>query len=450
MFERLCTLLLRLYPAGFRRTYGRDALQLIQDRAHHERGALRRARLLMDLAADLLATSLTWRPDAAAAVARVDSGPRFDFIEGHRPRPEALAAGTLVSMLMLASFALLFQPRIFPPAPAQLGEGSGGEPADLESSGSDSQVVAGNGSDTRQWLVATVAGILKQFYVDRAIGRQLGDALLAFEKNGQYNRIATGPELVERLNADIHTTALALGIPPGAFVADVVYSAQPLPDGPPPPTTAASRERDRIRILELNCRFERIETLPRNIGYVKLNGFPPAWACLETATRAMASVNGSAALIIDVRDNGGGMGELALHMAGYLFERPVFLFDPRPNSPVPTHTASPIGGSKLTTTPVYLLTSARTASAAEYFVYNLKMLKRVTVVGERTAGAMHAGAVHRIDDHYFVGIQETPPPENPYPIKGWEVIGVDPHVAVPAGDAFEVARVLAESRTRLK
>jgi C-terminal processing protease CtpA/Prc len=116
---------------------------------------------------------------------------------------------------------------------------------------------------------------------------------------------------------------------------------------------------------------------------------------------------------------------------------------------VPTHTASPIAGSGLADTRVFVLTSRRTASAAEYFVYNLKMLQRVTIVGERTAGAMHAGAFHRLGDHFGMGIQEVPPPANPYPTKGWERIGIEPHVAVPAGEALAVARTLAESHVSL-
>ena len=132
MFDWVVAFLLRLYPEEFRRVYGRDALQLIWDRAGHERGVRLRARLLMDLTRDLVVTSLTWRPPAQA-LARIDGTPRFDILEPHRPRPEAIAAGTLTSMLMLVSFALLFQPRVFPPAPAQLGEGSGGEPAGFES-----------------------------------------------------------------------------------------------------------------------------------------------------------------------------------------------------------------------------------------------------------------------------------------------------------------------------
>jgi Peptidase family S41 len=392
----------------------------------------------------LFATSFSWRP-AAAALARVDGAPRFDFIEPHRPRPEALAVGTLISMLTLASFAMLFQPKVFPAAPAQLGEGSGGEPAGFESSDSNQQVVVGASGVPS--LVALVADVLRDRYVDAIIGQHLANAVLAYEKDGRYTA-ASGPELAERITDDIYKTARAIGIPSGVSVADVVYSDQMIPTGPPPPMTEVMRERDRIRMLEQTCLFRSIEVLPRNIGYLKLDGFMPPSACQETVRRAMAAVNSADALIVDLRDNGGGIGETALQVAGYFFDRPAFLYDPRPHSRVPTHTASPISGSTLADKPVYVLTSRRTASAAEYFVYNLKMLKRVTLIGERTAGKMHAGTFQRLDDHFGIGIQEMAPPDNPYPVKGWEFIGIEPHVLVPGGDAVQVARTLAESRAR--
>jgi len=30
-----------------------------------------------------------------------------------------------------------------------------------------------------------------------------------------------------------------------------------------------------------------------------------------------------------------------------------------------------------------------------------------------------------------MGIQEAAPPDNPYPVKAWEVIGIEPDVKVP-------------------
>ena len=50
--------------------------------------------------------------------------------------------------------------------------------------------------------------------------------------------------------------------------------------------------------------------------------------------------------------------------------------------------------------------------------------------------------------HFGMGIQETLPPVHPYPVKGREVIGIEPAVAVPGAEAFAVPRTLAKSRIR--
>jgi hypothetical protein len=447
MFEKLCALLLRLYPAEFRRAYGCEAVQLMRDRARYERGLFLRVRLLIDLAIDLGATSLNgWQPNTPL-VARIDGAPCFDIIDVHGPRPEALAVGMLTSMLIFATFPLLLQPKALPNAPAHLGEPSGSTMPGADSNHSAQQAIATD-PETHHKLIAAIAANLKQRYVDRASGQQLADTLLAHDKNREYESLDMGANLAARLNTDIQTTSRALGIPRGVFVADVVYSARPLPTGPPPPTTEDMRERNRVRMLQQNCLFEAIETLPHNVGYLKLNGFADATACQETTAKAMASLNNADALIVDLRDNGGGFGETALQIAGYLFDRPTFMYDPRPDSPVPARTASPVSGNKLVDKPVYVLTSSGTQSAAEYFVYNLKMLKRATVVGETTAGHQHSGAFRRINDHFGMGIQEAVPPDNPYPVKGWEVIGIEPDVKASRTEAFEAARKLVESRPR--
>jgi hypothetical protein len=142
MFENLCALLLRLYPAEFRRAYGCDAMQLVRDRARYEQGLLRRIRLLMDLAIDLCATSLHgWQP-AEPLLAPVDDAPRFDIIAARGPRPEALAAGLLTSILMFATFTLSFQPKVLPHAAAHLGKASRSAKADAGSNHSAQQAVA--------------------------------------------------------------------------------------------------------------------------------------------------------------------------------------------------------------------------------------------------------------------------------------------------------------------
>jgi C-terminal processing protease CtpA/Prc len=92
-----------------------------------------------------------------------------------------------------------------------------------------------------------------------------------------------------------------------------------------------------------------------------------------------------------------------------------------------------------------VLTSTRTLSAAEHFSYDLKMLKRVTLVGETTGGAAHSGVFHRIDDHFGIGIPETRA-INPFANADWEGKGVEPDVKVESADALETAEKLAETR----
>jgi hypothetical protein len=443
MFESACSLLLRLYPAEFRRAYGREAIQLMRDRARHERGVLLRIRLFMDLAIDLVATSLHGWHAAKPSLAQVDGAPRFDIIAVRGPRPEALAVGLFTSIVMFAIFTLSFQPTVSRSAPAHVGKASASAKPGAGPNHSAQAPVAE--PEARHALIAAIAGNLKHLYVDHAIGQRLADALLAHDKNGDYLSFDMGEGLAARINADIQTSARALNIPRGVFVADVVYSARMLPTGPPPPMTEEMRQRNRAALLQQNCLIETIETLPHNVGYMKLNGFAEVTACRERTGQAMASQNNADALIIDLRDNAGGFGETALQIAGYLFDRPTYLYDPRPHSLVPASTASPMSGNKLADKRAYVLTSSSTQSAAEYFVYNLKMLKRATVVGETTAGHQHSGAFVRISEHFGIGIQEETPPHNPYPVKGWEVIGVEPDVQALRREALDVARKLAET-----
>jgi hypothetical protein len=443
MFERVCTLLLRLYPSEFRDAYGDDAAQLIRDRTGHERGVVKRARLLIDLVADLLAISLRGWHGARPMVGARNGTPHFDIIEVPGPRPEALAVGLLISTLMFASFTLLFQPRTFPPTPAELGGGSGAAPGGPEALDSAPPMVASD-SDAHRELIAAIARTLRQRYFDRPVGQQLANAVLAHNNDGAY-RALDGAPLAERINTHIQERSRALGVPKGTFVADVVYSEQTLPAGPPPAPKSERDEVYRQALLRQNCLFDRAEPLAQNIGYVKLDGFAHPTICRDPADRAMQSVNSAKALILDLRDNAGGFSETALHIAAYFFERPVYFYDPRSNSPVPPATASPVAGNKLADKRIFVLTSSSTQSAAEYLAYNLKMLHRATIVGETTAGRQHSGAFRRINDHFGMGIQDTAPPANPFPIKGWEVIGVEPDVTVSRSEAFEVAKRLAES-----
>jgi C-terminal processing protease CtpA/Prc len=101
------------------------------------------------------------------------------------------------------------------------------------------------------------------------------------------------------------------------------------------------------------------------------------------------------------------------------------------------------GGEK----PVYVLTSARTFSGAEEFSYNLKSLKRATIVGETTGGGAHPVSGHRIDEHFMIGVPFARA-INPITRTNWEGVGVEPDVKVLAADALATALKLIRDGVR--
>ena len=96
------------------------------------------------------------------------------------------------------------------------------------------------------------------------------------------------------------------------------------------------------------------------------------------------------------------------------------------------------GGKK----PVYLLTSKRTFSAAEEFSYNLKNLKRATIVGENTGGGAHPGREFKLSKN-FASFIATGRARSPITQTNWEGTGVAPDVAASADQALNIAQRMA-------
>ena len=159
-------------------------------------------------------------------------------------------------------------------------------------------------------------------------------------------------------------------------------------------------------MLQQNCMIRKADILPHDIGYLKLDFFPDTSVCGSEMRSAMASLNQADAIIFDLRDNTGGFPDSVSLIAGYLFDHPEYMYGPRGAPTVDSWTRSPVAGNELADKPVYVLTSGSTWSGAEQFSYDLKMLKRATLVGETTRGGTHAGVFHRIDDHFGIGIPE--------------------------------------------
>ncbi len=291
----------------------------------------------------------------------------------------------------------------------------------------------------RQRVVDRAIANLKQYYFDRDVAQKTAQALLAHEKSGDDDGATDGIAFADLLTGQMREASHDMHLV-------MEYSRDRLPEHPPE-QTAKSLAGYRKAMLQENCGFKKVEILPHNIGYLKLNFFPDTSACQSTATTAMASLNHADAIIFDLRGNTGGIENMVALIASYLFDRPEYMYSPRASPTEQSWTRSPVEGTRLADKPAYVLTSASTCSGAEQFSYDLKMLKRATLVGETTRGSAHAGIFHRIDDHFGMGIPEVKL-INPFGKADWEGTGVEPDVKVKAADALEMAEKLAESKLR--
>lgn len=197
-----------------------------------------------------------------------------------------------------------------------------------------------------------------------------------------------------------------------------------------------------------------VKRLEGDIGYIHLARFVAPDSFNPAANDAMRQISDTAALIIDMRDNGGG------HPASVAYLVSFFLDDDKP-----VHINDLIWRNRGTSTfrtesfwslptpvrylgkPVYVLVGPKTYSAGEEFAYDLQVLKRVTVVGEKTRGGANPGGLVDLGSNFFA-VVPTGRAENPITHSNWEGTGVLPDVEAAPEAAVSVAIALAKGGPR--
>lgn len=285
---------------------------------------------------------------------------------------------------------------------------------------------------------------LNEFYVFPDIAKKMEEALRARQQRGDYDSVTDGDRfanmLTEHLQEVSHDKHLR-----------VTFNPVRSPDRPPgaDPDAAAQNRKQMERI---NCGFERVEHLTGNIGYLKFNMFADPAVCGSTAIAAMNFLGNVDAIIFDLRENGGGDPKMIALLSTYLFSAPTHLNDlwERKTDTTQQYWTLPyVPGKRLDDKPAYVLTSKRTFSGAEEFSYNLKNLKRATIIGEITGGGAHPVSGHRIDNLFMIGVPFARA-INPISKTNWEGTGVEPDVKVPASEALPTAQRLAAEKLHSK
>jgi retinol-binding protein 3 len=301
---------------------------------------------------------------------------------------------------------------------------------------------------TRKRVIDAAIAKLREVYVLEDKAEAMVQMLTRRRDAGEYDAIVSGGELAQlltdQLRAVSHDLHLNVNFSP---VPMPPPPAQPAPQGPPPP---AVLERMRQQMAQINCGFQKVEILQGNVGYLKFNMFANPEVCGATATTAMAFLENVSALIVDMRDNGGGDPAMVAYVQTYLFAERTHLNDLWTRSTGKTQewwTNPDLPGKRLATQPLYVLTSSRTFSGGEEFTYNLQSLKRATIVGETTGGGAHPVSGQRLDDRFMMGVPFARA-INPVTKTNWEGTGVVPDVKVPAAEALEKAQELLRTNTR--
>lgn len=282
---------------------------------------------------------------------------------------------------------------------------------------------------------------LNSFYVFPDVARQMEAAVRRRAANHEYDQITSAKALVESLTVHFRAVSHDKHL-------SVIYSSQPLPPMQASGPTPEQIEQARAFAKTVNFGFERVDRLPGNVGYLRLDGFMPPDMGAETAAAALTFLANTDALIIDLRWNGGGDPAMVAFISSYLFAEQTHLNDIywRPDSTTRQWWTLPsVPGRRFSGKEVYVLTSNHTFSAGEEFTNNLKTLKRATIVGETTGGGANPGGPRPINDHFAVWVPSGRA-INPITKGNWEGTGVIPDVPVAAGIALETAYLAALSK----
>jgi hypothetical protein len=278
---------------------------------------------------------------------------------------------------------------------------------------------------TRRTVVEAAAKMLRERYVFPDVGDQAARAIESALREGAYDRLDQPGAFAQRLTEDLRAVARDKHLrvsAPGASVA-VPRPAPPRAEGG----------------------IARADILAGNVGYIEVVGFPPPGAFIGPVNRAMAALQKTRALIVDVRRNGGGSPVTVSYLVSYFLR-----------SGERVHINSFINRNPGTETfrtqdfwseatpfsyagkPVFVLSSVGTFSGGEEFAYDMQVMKLATVVGETTGGGANPGGTFRL----AAGLTMFVPggrARNPITRTNWEGVGVIPDVDVPSANALKVA-----------
>ncbi len=291
---------------------------------------------------------------------------------------------------------------------------------------------------------AVVEGLGRELiknYVYPDVASKTAAALKDKLAKGGYDGGATTKAFGEALTTDLQ-----------AFGHDKHFRAEFDPEFKPEPEedvapTPVEREAARAQAAHRNWGIQKVEILPGNVGLLDLRGFGPPEFCGPAFANAIGLLSGTNALVLDLRQNGGGDPESVAFLCSYFFDegdvRHLNDLYYRFNDSTRQYWTSAVPGARFGgTKPVYVLTSHTTFSGGEECAYDFQTQKRGILVGETTGGGANPGRPVVVGEGFVVFIPMGRA-INPITKTNWEHVGVVPDIKANAAEALKVAHVAA-------
>lgn len=286
-------------------------------------------------------------------------------------------------------------------------------------------------------VVEAVRKTLRENYVLKERRPALDAALAKGLASGRY-KVTDPQELSKRINEDLdavaHDKHLGIGFNP-----QVAAELKPGGQGDDEDEEQSQFFRDLAQ--RNNHGVSELRVLPGNVRLLRYDGFMWTGSDSQAAIdHAIAFLRRGDAIVIDLRTNGGGSPDAVRRLASYFVPAGAKLvtFHMRDEKPTVSTADAEVAGGRVTGTPVYVLTSARSASAAEEFVSHVKGFGFGTLVGETTAGAAYRNDTVPIPGGFVLSVSVGRPelPDG----SDWEAKGVAPKLAIAPELALDRAQ----------
>ncbi len=192
--------------------------------------------------------------------------------------------------------------------------------------------------------------------------------------------------------------------------------------------------------------YIKAEVLENNIGYMKVTSFDEETSQeFKTRLEELLSQNVKS-LIIDLRNNGGGIVQEATQIADYLLDKGqkiIITKDKEGNEEI-TYSEQ----DKITDLPIVVLTNGYTASSAEILASALKDNNRAQIVGIKTYGKGVIQNVYRLTDGSALKLTT----QEYYTALGNKLneIGIEPNVEVELPDGVNIYNIPKKQDTQLQ